>query len=516
MSQASFKKRLKALMNKPENQVCSDCPERQPRWASLIVPPPGSPPGSLSIGAFCCLECSGSHRRLGVHISFVRSITLDSWKEKEVLAMENGGNQKVNAIFEARLNISKPTTSATGHERERFIRDKYERRKYFDSAALRPYQDSGDSSSDDDSEEEQGKRNTVRAPSDAARKRAEARKNRTLAAPPKVKAPSSSSPSKKSRAVKKRLGVTSVPAPTPASPEVDLLDFGFTTNAADSGPPPNPPSASPSPTLDMFKDMDLNNGNADATTNQTQNGITNNNNGSSNNDNAQTKAKMNTDDILNLFNAPMNNNMGYNNPAMLNNNMNNGMMMKNNQINAVNTNASMMNNNMNTVMMVNNNQMNNMNTTNNNQMNNMNTTINNTSMFMNGSNNGMNTMMNSNNNAMPAQQMPQNNLNFFNGAQNMNGNMSSGMQAQTQQSNNMGMPMQQTQQQDYGIAPMGGTPSNLTVMGGEGMGQPTSVYGKKEEHQTSFDFMGGSTSSISNNGSGNPQINQFASFGSFR
>lgn len=80
MSQAQYKKRLKALMNKPENQVCSDCPERQPRWASLIVPPPGSPPGSLPIGAFCCLECSGSHRRLGVHISFVRSINLDSCK----------------------------------------------------------------------------------------------------------------------------------------------------------------------------------------------------------------------------------------------------------------------------------------------------------------------------------------------------------------------------------------------------------------------------------------------------
>lgn len=77
MSQEQYKKRLKALMDRPENQVCSDCPERQPRWASLIVPPPGSPPGMLPMGAFCCLECSGSHRRLGVHVSFVRSITLD-------------------------------------------------------------------------------------------------------------------------------------------------------------------------------------------------------------------------------------------------------------------------------------------------------------------------------------------------------------------------------------------------------------------------------------------------------
>lgn len=78
--QKFLKKRLKALMNRPENQVCADCPERQPRWASLIVAPPGAPAGSQAVGAFVCLECSGSHRRLGVHIAFVRSINLDSCK----------------------------------------------------------------------------------------------------------------------------------------------------------------------------------------------------------------------------------------------------------------------------------------------------------------------------------------------------------------------------------------------------------------------------------------------------
>jgi len=76
-SQTELKRRLQVLMKKPENMLCCDCPERQPRWASLIVPPPGSPPGSLPIGAFMCLECSGSHRRLGVHIAFVRSVNLD-------------------------------------------------------------------------------------------------------------------------------------------------------------------------------------------------------------------------------------------------------------------------------------------------------------------------------------------------------------------------------------------------------------------------------------------------------
>lgn len=76
-SQTDLRRRLKALMNLKENQTCVDCPEKSPRWASLIVPPTDLGGGGMPIGAFCCLECSGSHRRLGVHIAFVRSINLD-------------------------------------------------------------------------------------------------------------------------------------------------------------------------------------------------------------------------------------------------------------------------------------------------------------------------------------------------------------------------------------------------------------------------------------------------------
>jgi hypothetical protein len=70
--QAKLRKRLEALLKKPENQVCCDCNRRGARWASA------------NLGNFFCIECSGIHRNLGVHISFVRSVNLDTWTVKQV------------------------------------------------------------------------------------------------------------------------------------------------------------------------------------------------------------------------------------------------------------------------------------------------------------------------------------------------------------------------------------------------------------------------------------------------
>jgi len=140
-----LKKRVRRLLKKKENKLCMDCSKPNPKWASLIVVPSahggfeGPYAANYFIGGFCCLECSGAHRRLGTHISFVRSVELDSLKENEVKALELGGNSKVNSIFEGKLSNltgSKPDSTSGQKAREAFIREKYEKKRCLNIKAL--------------------------------------------------------------------------------------------------------------------------------------------------------------------------------------------------------------------------------------------------------------------------------------------------------------------------------------------------------------------------------------------
>jgi len=392
--------------------------------------------------------------------------------------MENGGNAKVNGIFEAKLDnpSTKPTTGASGPVRERFIRDKYERRKYYDPIVLQNYTNISAPAAAPLSSSSAGAVSTTarRTPSEVAKLRAQTRRSQSLPIE------SWNSTSKKH----------SVAAPTPAQPEMDLLDFSAPI-AMDPGSPPNPPSAAPSPTLDLFKNMSMamcggggaasttDGGGATAKNDQSLPGNTNGMNHVA--PQRETTKKMTSEEILAMFHAPsVPQQQQFGNFSHFNNNMNSNMVGSGGM-----SGMDMMYNQNQGMMQQSNN------------------------MFA----------------GMQQQQQQSHSVGMAGGMFGMNNNMSMG-QYHTQ-NNSFGVSTNMMQQQ-HPLQPMGGNPSNSNMMGGTGMTMAyNSSMGVNSMGHQGYQGNSGSTTGNLQNGSDNAfgdfmggssknnNHRQFASFGSF-
>jgi hypothetical protein len=119
-SPAYTKQLLVKELKKNGNNHCVDCEAANPDW------------GSINLGVFMCLSCSGIHRQLGTHISQVRSLDLDDWVQEWVEVMQGGGNNKANAELERYIikTIKKPRPGSSMAIRSAFIFAKYQDRAF--------------------------------------------------------------------------------------------------------------------------------------------------------------------------------------------------------------------------------------------------------------------------------------------------------------------------------------------------------------------------------------------------
>ncbi|XP_015239838.1 PREDICTED: stromal membrane-associated protein 1-like [Cyprinodon variegatus] len=114
---------LSKMLREEDNKYCADCEAKGPRWASW------------NLGVFICIRCAGIHRNLGVHISRVKSVNLDQWTSEQIQSIQDMGNTKARRLYEANLpdSFRRPQTDQAV---EFFIRDKYEKKKYYNKNGI--------------------------------------------------------------------------------------------------------------------------------------------------------------------------------------------------------------------------------------------------------------------------------------------------------------------------------------------------------------------------------------------
>ncbi len=76
------------LLKDEMNLKCFDCARSPAHWASV------------NNAIYLCLNCAGEHRGYGVSVSYVRSITIDTWNDNQINMMKFGGSRNLKELLE--------------------------------------------------------------------------------------------------------------------------------------------------------------------------------------------------------------------------------------------------------------------------------------------------------------------------------------------------------------------------------------------------------------------------------
>ena len=215
----AIRKRL-VTWAREKNPACAECGRANPTWASV------------NLGVLVCLECAGRHRSLGVHISKMHSISLDTVLPEEARFLISMSNELANRWWEARLD---PGEKVRLRGSPGFVEQKYSLRKWVlqDASIPVPSKDTVPQShpwwADSAPAAASAPSSVLAAPRDTATRAASA------AQPPRPR-PAVPPPSRSAAAV--------APSPAPrAPPPTDLIDFGALS--IDSAPPAAAAPAAP-------------------------------------------------------------------------------------------------------------------------------------------------------------------------------------------------------------------------------------------------------------------------------
>ena len=164
------------------------------------------------------MPCSGIHRSLGTHVTQVRSVDLDTWKPEWLEVMKTWGNTKANAVWEAKMPRDfegKPTEKEAQDltpKMQKFIRDKYERKKWYSEAKKR-FSKKSQANSEDEEEESEEEEEIEEKPKKSSSKTTSSTVKKSIPVPVISQTRSITAPSK------------SAPNPTPANQFVSFNPF---------------------------------------------------------------------------------------------------------------------------------------------------------------------------------------------------------------------------------------------------------------------------------------------------